>query len=77
MSLIAKKLSVSPEEFIKITQPRKGEDKQYWINSFKIKKELNWYPKISLESGIDDCISWVIKYKEDLLKESTDFTLRA
>jgi len=77
IELIAKKLSLPPEEFIKITQPRKGEDKQYWINSSKIKKELNWYPKISLESGIDDCISWVIKYKEDLVKESTDFTLRA
>ena len=47
------------------------------LKLFKIKKELNWYPKISLESGIEDCISWVIKYKEDLIKETTDFSLRA
>ena len=77
IELIAKKLSLDPKEFIKITQSRKGEDKQYWINSNKIKNELNWKPKISLESGIDDCISWVIKYKSDLIKESTDFILRA
>lgn len=77
IELIAKKLSLYPKDFIKITQARKGEDKQYWIDSFKINKELNWHPKISLEFGIDDCISWVIKYKEDLIKEPTDFILRA
>lgn len=77
IELIAEKLSLDAKEFIKITQSRKGEDKQYWINSDKIKNELSWKPKISLETGIDDCISWVIKYKDDLMKESTDFILRA
>lgn len=77
IELIAEKLSLDPKEFIKITDPRRGEDKQYWINSDKIKNELSWKPKISLESGIDDCISWVIKYKADLIKETTDFILRA
>jgi dTDP-glucose 4,6-dehydratase len=77
IELIAKKLSLDTKEFIQITKARKGEDKQYWINSDKIKKELNWAPKISLESGIDECIEWVLKYKKDLEKETTEFTLRA
>jgi dTDP-glucose 4,6-dehydratase len=77
INLVAKKLSLDPKKFIKITKARKGEDKQYWINSDKIKKDLDWKPKISLESGIEDCIEWVIKYKKDLEKESTEFTLRA
>lgn len=77
IELISKKLLLDTKKFIKISSPRLGEDKQYWINSSKIKNELKWQPKISLEAGIDDCISWVIKYKEDLIKESTDFILRA
>ena len=77
IELISKKLLLDTRKFIKISRPRIGEDKQYWINSSKIKNELNWQPRISLEEGIDDCISWVIKYKENLIKEPTNFILRA
>ena len=42
IKLIAKKLSINFEDFVKNSTPRKGEDKLYWINSNKIKNELNW-----------------------------------
>jgi dTDP-glucose 4,6-dehydratase len=74
---ICLKLSIDESQFIKNTKPRIGEDKIYWVNSDKIKKELKWKPKISLDEGLDDCINWIIKYKNELNVETTEFELRA
>lgn len=71
------KLSIDENKFIKNTKPRIGEDKIYWVNSNKIKKELKWKPKISLDEGLDDCINWITNYKDQLNAESTEFELRA
>jgi dTDP-glucose 4,6-dehydratase len=71
------KLSIDENKFIKNTKPRIGEDKIYWVNSNKIKKELKWKPKISLDEGLDDCINWITKFKDQLTAESTEFELRA
>jgi dTDP-glucose 4,6-dehydratase len=74
---ICLKLNIDQTKFIKNTKPRIGEDKIYWVNSNKIKKELNWKPKISLDEGLEDCINWVIKHKKELSTETTEFELRA
>lgn len=74
---ICLKLNIDQTKFIKNTKPRIGEDKIYWVSSKKIKKELNWKPKISLDEGLEDCINWVIKHKKELSAETTEFELRA
>jgi dTDP-glucose 4,6-dehydratase len=74
---ICSKLNIDQSKFIKNTKPRVGEDKIYWINSDKIKKEFNWKPKITLDEGLDDCINWILKYKKELESETTEFELRA
>jgi dTDP-glucose 4,6-dehydratase len=71
------KLSIDENKFIKNTKPRIGEDKIYWVNSNKIKKELKWKPKISIDEGLDNCINWITKYKDQLNAASTEFELRA
>jgi dTDP-glucose 4,6-dehydratase len=77
VKVIAEKFDINYKNFIEVTSPRRGEDKIYWINSNKIKKEFGWKTEIDLDQGIEDCINWVLKYKDVLKNESTEFYLRA
>ena len=49
------------KELIKNVKDRAGHDKRYAIDSNKIKKELNWTPKISFDKGIELTIKWYLK----------------
>mgnify|MGYP001443177014 CR=1 FL=1 len=73
---VSSSLKVDFDSMVHITPGRIGEDKQYWLNSNKI-KALGWKQKISLEKGINEMTRWVTKYAEDLTAKETDFTLRA
>jgi dTDP-glucose 4,6-dehydratase len=77
IEIIARNTNKELSDLIKVTPPRKSEDKQYWVNSNKAKKLLKWEPKVSLEEGIIDCIDWVKKFNKELLNESNEFSLRA
>jgi dTDP-glucose 4,6-dehydratase len=60
-------------EFIEDAPARFGEDKQYWINSDKI-KALGWKPETSLKAGIGRVWEWVKQYKDQL--KPAEFQLR-
>jgi dTDP-glucose 4,6-dehydratase len=36
-----------------------GQDSKYSISSSKLREELNWRPKISLQLGIEEMINWI------------------
>ncbi len=36
-----------------------GQDSKYSISSSKLREELNWRPKILLETGIEEMINWI------------------
>jgi dTDP-glucose 4,6-dehydratase len=36
-----------------------GQDSKYSISSSKLRKDLNWKPKISLQIGIEEMINWI------------------
>ena len=74
---ICKVLNIDFEEFYTIAPGRKTEDRQYWVDSSYIKKELNWEPRISLEEGIIETSEWVKKYYKELILEPDLFELRA
>jgi len=48
-------------EFIK---DRPGHDFRYALNSNKIKKNLNWYPKTNFSNGIKRTIKWYLENKK-------------
>jgi dTDP-glucose 4,6-dehydratase len=50
------------EESIEFVKDRPGHDKRYAINFSKIKKELDWEPKISFEEGMKMTVEW---YKDN------------
>jgi dTDP-glucose 4,6-dehydratase len=62
-------------DFIEDTPARFGEDRQYWINSEKV-RALGWTPETSLKAGIGRVYEWVQRYKDELSKLPTEFQMR-
>jgi dTDP-glucose 4,6-dehydratase len=52
------------EELIKYVEDRLGHDRRYAIDSTKIRKELNWEPAHTFETGIRQTIKWYRENKE-------------
>ena len=76
VELVAKSANVSFDTLVEMVPGRVGEDAQYWLDSSKIKKDVNWTEEISLEEGIDDMVDWGKKYIETMPAPS-NFILRA
>ena len=46
------------EEMIEYVKDRPGHDLRYAIDNSKIKRELNWEPKITFIDGLKQTINW-------------------
>ena len=57
------------EKVMKALKDRLGKDTNYFLNSDKLKNQLNWKPLIDLNKGIEKCIIWVSNNLEVLKKE--------
>lgn len=68
VELICEMLGASFEANVDVAPDRIGKDDAYWLNSDKIRTELGWEDKISLETGLEHCIGWV-KDNLEILKE--------
>jgi len=64
---ICQKLNVEFEDHVEFVGDRVGKDSAYHLDSSKLRSTLNWTDQISLEHGLDECISWV-KANFDALK---------
>jgi dTDP-glucose 4,6-dehydratase len=58
---IPRKNQKSYKELIEYVRDRPGHDFRYAINSDKIKKELEWAPEESFESGIEKTVNWYLE----------------
>ena len=58
------KIMGKSEDLIKFVSDRPGQDKRYAIKSRKIKKELNFEPKIKFDDGISLTIKWYLQNKQ-------------
>jgi len=66
-SIMDKKIPLkegSYKDLIVFVDDRPGHDFRYAIDSSKIKKELNWAPSESFETGLEKTIEWFIENKE-------------
>ena len=59
-----KKIKLGNKVKIKLVKDRPGHDIRYALNSDKIKKELNWYPKTNFKKGIKLTFDWYNKNTE-------------
>ena len=55
--------NIAYSDLIEYVKDRPGHDKRYAIDATKIKKELGWNPKTTLEDGLIKTIGWYIKNK--------------
>jgi dTDP-glucose 4,6-dehydratase len=77
VQLICEKLSVDFDNVVEETGDRKGKDAAYTLDSSKLRSELKWQDKISLEQGIEETISWCKKYFEVLKNQPLDYIHKA
>jgi dTDP-glucose 4,6-dehydratase len=73
VKLIITKMGKRFEDCIEVVGERLGQDAAYVINSEKVRNELGWRPKISLDEGIEEVIAWVEEFYDDLIRESTEY----
>lgn len=74
---ICTKLGVNFDEHVEVVGERVGKDAAYHLDSTKVRTQLGWQDHISLDQGLDECISWV-KRNFDLLKtEPYDYQHKA
>ena len=53
-----------PESLIVHVEDRKGHDRRYAIDPFKIHRELGWLPETKFEDGIKKTIKWYLEHKK-------------
>ena len=56
---ICEKLNINFSEYTESREDRVGKDASYKLDSSKIRNELQWEEKISLDKGIERTIKWV------------------
>jgi len=61
VKFICSKMNYSFSKLIKISPERPGKDKFYILSNKKLKKDLKWNSKITLDEGINRCIDWIKK----------------
>ena len=60
------------EDLIDFVEDRPGHDFRYSMSSLKIKKTLNWKPKVDFDTGLKNTIAWVLENKS-LWENSTEY----
>lgn len=73
VSKICEKMGVSFENHVEIVGERLGKDSAYHLDSSKLRSELEWEDDISLDQGIEECISWVRDNFESLKRQKFDY----
>lgn len=68
VEMILKRLGKDFDACVDIGPERPGKDTAYTLDSFKLRTELGWRDRLSLEEGIDDVIGWAERFKTDLPK---------
>lgn len=58
------KSSSSRRDLITFVEDRPGHDRRYAIDFSKLRKEFNWVPRESFNSGIQKTVSWYLENKE-------------
>ena len=58
------KLIGKPEDLLQFGEERPGEDLRYSLDSSKIRNELGWKPKISIDDGLKKTVEWYMSHSQ-------------
>ena len=59
VKMVCNMMSVNFENSVELITNNYGQDSKFSISSKKIRSQLGWEPKISLEEGIQETIDWI------------------
>ena len=76
VEMIADRYGLTLEQLATETQDRLGKDDSYLLDSTKLQTELNWSPKISLESGLQSVMDWASQHLSFLSNEPRSYQHR-
>lgn len=68
VQLILDRLSLRFEDCVEVVGERRGKDLAYGLDSAKLRAELGWQDRVSLEAGIEETAKWITDYREQLEK---------
>lgn len=57
------KILKEKDDKIEFVKDRPGHDLRYSLNSDKVRKELNWFPKIRIKEGLNLTVNWFLNNK--------------
>lgn len=66
VEMICEHMSVHFEDVVEIVGDRLGKDAAYRLDSSKLRQELGWEDKVSLEAGIAETADWVDRNLDEL-----------
>jgi dTDP-glucose 4,6-dehydratase len=66
VQMICRRLGVRFEDAVEVVGERLGKDAAYRLDSAKLRRELGWTNRITLEQGIEDTVAWVERWLADL-----------
>ena len=69
-------MKVAQKDFVEPVDERPGKDAAYMLDSGRIRAELGWEDKISMDAGIDGVIKWMDEHWADLERKSLDYEHR-
>lgn len=67
VEMICERLGATFDDCVEIVAERAGKDAAYRLDSTKIRQELGWTDRASLEQGIEDTMAWVDRWIETLV----------
>ena len=73
VEMICKRLDARFEDSVEVVGDWLGKNAAYRLDSAKIRRELGWTDRISLEQGIEDTITWVERFFDQLRTQSLQY----
>jgi dTDP-glucose 4,6-dehydratase len=73
VAMILSRLGKDFEQSVEIVGERPGKDTAYMLDSSKLRGELGWSDRISLEQGVEETIAWATKFRDELLRQPWDY----
>jgi dTDP-glucose 4,6-dehydratase len=74
---ICAKLGANFADSVQIVGERLGKDAAYMLDSSKLRESLAWRDEVSLDAGLDECISWAKANLEELKKQPQSYVHKA
>ena len=73
VAMIFDKLGCDFEKQVEVVGERAGKDSAYKLASAKVRTELGWDSKVSLEQGIDETVEWAKRFENTLIATDPNY----